>query len=1064
MAVIPVAKLLIVDDEAPLMRALCDTLESQGYETTGFTSAAKALEALAEQSFDVILTDLMMPIMDGISVLKAAFEIDPNIAGIVLTGHGSVDTAVNTLKAGGVDYILKPFKLSAILPVLTRALTLRRLRMENIQLREAVGLHELSMAIAFAQDSASVLNQVADAAMAQSGAAGLAILLVEEQTAEQTHPDLIVAAVRGTADASSFEQKRFPLTPPITAWAEGMATESLADPAAHAQAPLDPSLPPGLSIPMLAGGKLTGILHFDRPERPARITPGQLRGLRILAGTGASALAAISSIERLRAAEERYRKLAEEAPDIVTRFEGYPRDPAVTYVNPAILTLTGYLPGEFYSDRDLMLEVVHPEDRQIVEGVLRGDYPSGSAVTVRWVNKQGEQIWVEQRNMLVRDHDGILRAVETVSRDITERKTLEGRLRLKNEELAEQTRQAQYANRAKSEFLASMSHEIRTPMNSILGMADLLWNTELTGDQRQYVEVFRRAGAKLLALINDILDLSKIEAGRLELERVEFDLEDVIDDVIALVAPKALEKGLELFCLLMPGVETPLIGDPARTRQVLINLLGNAIKFTEAGEVTLTVRNGARGRAGSIEFAVADTGIGMPPEVLSVVFDDFRQGDASTTRQYGGTGLGLAISRRIAEHMGGKIGVSSVVGVGSTFTFEAVFEPGKPPAVAGEAMPSLAGKRVLVAGEHHVSRRILRETLAGWGMEVLESGSLADAVETMRQPRAWFAAVIDVPHTTPPLDFELAKGICRTAPDLPLILLTAHTRPPETELHRISWTSKPVKRRELHRMLSGALKRNPAHEEPRPAAAPPPPVRAAVKSPAAALKILIAEDSLDNRVLLNAYFRGGSYIIEFAEDGQIALEKFSAPNDYDLVLMDIQMPRMDGLTATRAMRSLEVERGLHRLPILALTANAAPEDVEMSKDAGCDVHLTKPISRDTLFRAIEEFGRGRSDGKRNARPATVPVPRGLEEIVPGYLAKRRREVTQMTSLLAADDFNGLRILGHDLKGSGASYGFPLLTEFGAELESAAKRSDHDQLATEIMRLANYLSHVQLVNS
>ena len=304
----------------------------------------------------------------------------------------------------------------------------------------------------------------------------------------------------------------------------------------------------------------------------------------------------------------------------------------------------------------------------------------------------------------------MLRAVETVARDITERVTLEGRLRLKNEELAEQTRRAQYANRAKSEFLANMSHEIRTPMNSILGMADLLWNTELNGDQRQYVEVFRRAGTKLLALINDILDLSKIEAGRLELERVEFDLEDVIDDVIALVAPKANEKRLELMCSLSPDLKTSLTGDPARTRQVLINLLGNAIKFTETGEITLTVRNGAHGGAGSIEFAIADTGIGMPPEVLGVVFDDFRQGDASTTRQYGGTGLGLAISRRIAERMGGKIEVSSVVGVGSTFVFNAVFEPATPPGQpASRRGAALCGQANSDRGRASLQlRRILR--------------------------------------------------------------------------------------------------------------------------------------------------------------------------------------------------------------------------------------------------------------------------------------------------------------------------------------------------------------------
>ncbi len=1106
----PIARILIVDDEAPLMRALCETLESQGYCTMGFTSASQALEKLREQPFDLILTDLMMPGMDGISVLKAALEIDPNLAGIVATGHGSIDTAVHALKAGAVDYVLKPFKLSAILPVLTRALTLRRLRTENIQLREAVGLSELSMAIAFARDSSAVLSSVASAAAAQSNACGLAVLLVEDGRDENlvACSNLLVAEVRGSGALTELKHRRFALSPDILAWAKRCGAESLADSEVHSQAPLDPSFPKGLSMPMLAGGELTGILHFDQSDgaAPPR-TLGQLRALRVLASTGASALAAISGMERLRAAEERYRRMSEEAPDVVSRHEIYPKR-ATTYVNPAVLTLTGYAPDEYYADRDLSLKIVHPEDREIVEKVMRGDYPSGSAVTVRWRCKSGKEVWIEQRIALVRDHEGTVTAIETVSRDVTGRKALELQLRLNNQELAEQTRRAECANRAKSEFLASMSHEIRTPMNSILGMSELLWDTELTNDQRQYVEVFRRAGAKLLTLINDVLDLSKIEAGHLELEHVEFDLEDVIDEVIALVAAKASAKRLNLMCHLSPDLKTSLIGDPARTRQVIINLLDNAIKFTDTGEVTLKVRNNDSGGPGCIEFELADTGIGISREMLSAVFEDFTQADPSITRKYGGTGLGLSISRKIAALMGGKLEVTSTLGVGSTFLFTAVFEPGssktnrdrlgdppmdqKPstpiPLFAssieanrdrkGDPIPQESstprnpqsqenvfhGERVLIVDDNPTNRLILRETMAPWGLKPSECATPDSALKALRQGP--FEAVIIDSRLATGAGFELATGIRKVYPDLPLIMLTSDARQGDQQLRRslglAGYAIKPVRRRELLRLLSEALRLGSTRQQQRPHT----PVSTAAPTTAKShgpLEILIAEDSADNRLLLQAYLHESAYVLVFAEDGQVAVENFSEGAGSDLILMDIQMPRMDGLTATRAIRQLEKERGLNRVPILALTANASPEDVELSREAGCDVHLSKPITKHTLLSAIEEFGRARPRGSESSESVSVGVPAGLEAIVPGYLARRRREVTQMTSLLAASDYDSLRIMGHDLKGSGSSYGFPLLTQYGVELESAARRADHDALAVEIMRLGSYLSRVQLVN-
>ena len=390
-------------------------------------------------------------------------------------------------------------------------------------------------------------------------------------------------------------------------------------------------------------------------------------------------------------------------------------------------------------------------------------------------------------------------------------------------ELRDATALAQSLNLAKSAFLASMSHEIRTPMNAILGMADMLLESPLSAGQKQYLDVIRRAGSGLLSLINGILDLSKIEAGQLVLECVAFDLEDVARQAVELTAMKAQAKGIGMLSHLALGVATALMGDPTRLRQILINLLGNAVKFTDAGEVVLTVRNSASGKPGQIEFTVSDTGIGIPPCKLETIFDEFAQADASTTRKYGGTGLGLGISRRLVEAMGGSLTATSEPGRGSTFSFTVQFDP----------------------------------------------------------------------------------------------------RPANTSEVR------------LH--------------------AAPSPHRAAAESVRPA-KILVGDDSPDSRLLVEAYLRASPYLLTFEEDGKAVVDRFAA-SDFDLILMDVHMPVMDGLAATRAIRVLERESGAAPIPIVALTADASLQDIERSANAGCNAHLSKPISKVEVLCAIEKFRR-----------------------------------------------------------------------------------------------------------
>jgi len=403
-----------------------------------------------------------------------------------------------------------------------------------------------------------------------------------------------------------------------------------------------------------------------------------------------------------------------------------------------------------------------------------------------------------------------------------------------NEQLRVAKEVAEAASRTKSEFLANMSHEIRTPMNAIIGMADLLWETPLANDQREYVRVFRGAGETLLNLINDILDLSKVEAGQLTLERIAFDLDELVENTCEFLAPRAQAKGLKLTRRIQPDVPTRLIGDPTRLRQVLVNLIGNAIKFTERGEVALSVEldRDHRSTTGTIldpqssilEFVVSDTGIGISADKLDSVFETFTQADSSITRKFGGSGLGLAIAKRLVGMMKGSLRVESELARGSTFIFT-----------------------------------------AGFGVQPAET------------------ARTDAPPARP----------------APSIADNGDTR---------------------------------------------------------ALRILLVEDSADNRLLIQAFLKGTPHVIDCAENGEIAVTKFKAA-PHDLVLMDMQMPMMDGYTATRLIRQWEREQRTRPTPIIALTAYALKDDEGKSLDAGCTAHLTKPIKKTALLEALTQYGK-----------------------------------------------------------------------------------------------------------
>jgi PAS domain S-box-containing protein len=701
-----------------------------------------------------------------------------------------------------------------------------------------------------------------------------------------------------------------------------------------------------------------------------------------------------------------------------------------------------------------------------IERVLSGSRVTDYELTARARN--GKETVVSYNATTFYDRERKLQGVFAAARDVTERKRFERTLQENNVELERAREVAEKANRAKSDFLSSMSHEIRTPMNAILGMADVLWESRLDAGQTLYVDVFRRAGASLLALINDILDLSKIEAGHLDLESIEFDLDEVVNQTIELTAVKACAKGILLVSRISPGLATARIGDPARLRQILINLLGNAVKFTESGEVALTVRHCESPKSDEIEFAVSDTGIGIPPEKLKTIFEDFTQADASTTRKYGGTGLGLGISRRIVDAMGGNISATSSTGKGSTFRFTAPFGLAPEKAQNTGFTPSdLFGKRVLLIDDNETNCLILRETLQAWGLKsdtcLLAAEALARLPEEMGGEKPYSLIIID--GGTPGMDgFQTASEIRRIAGGVPIVMLTSNAKQGDAtrraEVGLSGYAVKPVPRAHLLRLVCNAL----ALRE-RPELHPAGRVDGKEEGPVKLARLLVAEDSPDNRLLVEVYLKGSPYHLTFAEDGEAAVDRFGS-EDFDLVLIDVRMPKKDGLAATRAIRALERERGAAPTPIIALTANASSRDIEMSADAGCNAHLSKPISKIELLSAIEKFRRqtkpaqtAQSDCPESIR---IEMPVGLEDIVPGYLASRRKEVSEMIKLLAASDFERLSVLSHNLKGTAGGYGFPDLIRVGSALEQSANQMDRGALRIHMTDLGNYLDRVQLI--
>jgi PAS domain S-box-containing protein len=783
--------------------------------------------------------------------------------------------------------------------------------------------------------------------------------------------------------------------------------------------------------------------------------------------------------EALRESEERFRSVLENSLDAAYRRDL--RSDTYDYLSPVIEQVMGVSVEQLRSmSIEALTERIHPDDRDhIAEAIERGVRTGRGRVEYRFRTPSGGYIWLADHFTVQKDPSGAPAWRGGIVRDVTKQKRIEQDLRAARVE-------AEAANRAKSQFLANMSHELRTPMNAVLGMTDLALREQLPAVVVDYLQTARDSGRSLLELLDQLLDFSRIEAGQMELERRPFGLRKAVTNVMKSLGLRAAEKKLELVYDIDDDVPEHVIGDEFRLRQVLVNLVGNAIKFTNEGEVAIEAAlRDQRDNAIVLELAVRDTGPGIPAEDQERIFSPFAQADASTTRRHGGSGLGLAIVRNLVQMMGGEVRLQSAPGRGSTFSFtvrlELQPEAATEPTIHPLERDALEGLPVLVVAENPTTRRLLARTLAAWGMEPEVADRVPVALTKVHRAASAgepFRLVLSDAELAEIDGFTLAAWLRqeRSLAGPVILMLSGAERSAQAERCRAveaASVEKPISPSTLFDTVVQVLGFEQAERNDRNTAEP--------AGPARPLRILLAEDTPANQKLAQYLLAGRGHSLAVVEDGREAVDRLQQ-NDFDIVLMDVQMPVMDGLSATRAIRQL-TDPDKARIPIVAMTAHALQGDAERCLDAGMDAYVSKPIDGDELISMVERVAGTETTGTRPAEPPPTPPEPAHEpekttfdrdeavrlcfgryslfqEMVALFLDEVDDLLVRLHAAGEPPDLDTLAQVSHRLKNTVVYLGAPAATAALERLDAARRSDDLPTIPTAVEQLARELERVK----
>ncbi len=1021
-------------------------------------SAKEALEKLEGETYHCIVSDYRMPDMDGIDLLKKLREGGSETPFIFFTGQGTEEIAAEALRSGANDYFVREvgfasyerlaFGIQRAVEELERE---RRHQEAEAALRESEEryrmLFESSKDTVYTTTSEGLLID-----MNQSGAElfGHPIEELVQMNVGELYADL--------EDRLEFKER---------IEKDGFVKD----------------YPVNL---LRSDGSMIHCLITATMQHKA------VNGGNLYQGI-------IRDITEQRWMEDALRKLSsavEQSPScvLITNTEGI-----VEYVNPKFTQITGFEGAELLGHKPRIIrpgELADEEREALCETIKRGEEWRGEFGNER---KNGERFWEFVSISSIRDRDGNISHFLFVSEDITELVQARKKVEEANTELAEINEQLEYAieranklaiesqaaSVAKGQFLANMSHEIRTPLNGIIGMTELALETDLDKEQHEYLEMVMESATSLLSLINDILDFSKIEAGKLELDPIGFRLRDSLGDTVKGLAVRCHSKGLELVVRVLPDVPDEIIGDPGRLRQILVNLIGNAVKFTDDGEIVVSVEvEQQNAKVAILHFAVSDTGIGIDQEKVETIFEAFSQADSSTTREHGGTGLGLSISAQLVDLMGGRIWAESELGKGSTFHFTAHFYIDEDPETKPVVMEAeaLIGLRVLVVEDNATNRQIFCEQLKAWGAEPCEASDSEVALKMIRGAAAIgepFELIL-IDALLPKMDgFSLAAEISldpRYGEPEMMMLTSAGNRGDASrcrELGISAYLNKPVKESDLLEAIMAVISENVKNKDERRLV-----TRHMLRERRRELRILLAEDNPVNQKLARRMLEKRGYQVRVVGDGNEAVAALEEER-FDLVLMDLQMPDLDGIGTTIAIRSRENRSGEH-IPIIAMTAHAMEGDREKCLSAGMDSYLAKPMKASELYSVIDKVIGIGDEIKRQDEEASedeserIDFAAALEavggdkdllvELIDLFLEDFPGQLEEMKKATEGGDSENTAARAHSIKGAAGNLALKRVQELAIEVEKMSTAGNLkgvarliEDLEAELQNLKFYFS-------